>query len=943
MKNLFIIAVFILLYGSVFAQVPPSPRPAEPALVPPPLVSREVSGIVKDGSGQTVIGALVTLKSRKDTLRTATNDDGIFIFKDVKLATFNVTVSSIGSVDFVKKYLTNDATKRVILDPIILKDKTNELNEVKINGTPSITYKIDTVEYRASDYHVRENATLDELLKKMEGMEVGNDGTLTHQGQQVTKARLNGKDYAGGNVAQVIQNLPADIVEKVQVVDDYGDQAARTGIKDGDPTKVLNITTLANKSIGNVGRFITSAGNNDRYNERLFLQRLNANQVISFIGNYTNSVNGVAAVGSTSTGIGNGTGGGGGNNSSGGTGGTTTAGGPSFNYRDQLSKTTQINFSYRYNINDVYSINNITGAKSYSVTDTTTKKPTTETTLDTTTSTGHNKSHSHNANFDYEWQPDSLNYVRIEPNFSYGTTPTDQTSNTIYRGFQNENINSHTVTTSTTPNYSATLTYQHLWKNDHRRNVSISYVLSHSNSQQNNTINENIHFFNTGSGLDSLVNRATNNSQINNGERVTLQYVEPLSKIGAKTTQLLEFTEAYIYRGYNTSQITSNISPSGALAVVDSLSNIYKYSFSQGNFAGDYRINTSKIQLSIGVRAITTNLNGNNIAKDTTTHRNDFYIIPSFRFQYQWTRSAQASINYQGNPTEPSFAELQPIPNVSNPQNPIYGNPKLKPSFSHIITTRFNDYIANSKFNFSLNSRTTLYQDQIVTNNIYVDNPIYKKDPKIPGKIDTTHNQIDQTHYLNENGAIGELITYNIAKQLNDRAYNLELNGTINYGYSPVYLNSIRFHQTNWDVNTRFGPRINPNTSLEINPYFSYDDNRSFTTVPSSNPNVSTSVDIKTTGLNLEGRFFLLANRTFTIEYNLSKTYISGIPNYNKNPFVVNAYIEKEFFARKNGILRISAFDIFNQNSFVNYQQTATGYTSTTSNALSRYFLVSFI
>ena len=111
------------------------------------------------------------------------------------------------------------------------------------NPTPAVSYKADTVEYKASDYKVNSNSTADELLKKMEGFEVDSNGNVTHQGQAITKARLNGRDYAGGNLAKAVQSLPADIVEKIQVVDDYGDQAARTGIKDGDPKKVLNLTT----------------------------------------------------------------------------------------------------------------------------------------------------------------------------------------------------------------------------------------------------------------------------------------------------------------------------------------------------------------------------------------------------------------------------------------------------------------------------------------------------------------------------------------------------------------------------------------------------------------------------------------------------------------------------------------------------------------------------
>ena len=143
------------------------------------------------------------------------------------------------------KRFTQPASKAQPVIPLPQPNKT--LATVPISATGSIVYKTDTVEYRASDYKVRENSTVNELLKHMEGFQVDSNGNVSANGQAVTKARLNGKDYTGGNLAQAIQSLPADIVQKIQVVDDYGDQAARTGVKDGDPTKVLNITTDSSK------------------------------------------------------------------------------------------------------------------------------------------------------------------------------------------------------------------------------------------------------------------------------------------------------------------------------------------------------------------------------------------------------------------------------------------------------------------------------------------------------------------------------------------------------------------------------------------------------------------------------------------------------------------------------------------------------------------------
>ena len=317
--------------------------------------------------------------------------------------------------------------------------------------------------------------------------------------------------------------------------------------------------------------------------------------------------------------------------------------------------------------------------------------------------------------------------------------------------------------------------------------------------------------------------------------------------------------------------------------------------------------------------------------------------MPVFRYQYQWTRTEQLSINYNGRASEPSFAQIQPVPDYSNnPQNPIFGNPNLKPAFNHSITTRFQDYIANSKFNFSLNSTTSYIQDQIVSNDILLQQRIVRKDPKT-AKLDTAYNIIDQTHYLNASGGFSQTMTYNLAKQLNDRAYNLELNGTASYTYAPIYNNSIEYHQTSWLINERFGPRINPNTSIEVNPFVSYQIIRSFNSIPTQNPLAPTSSDIRTTILDLQGRFFLGSERRFTFEYDLSKNYVSGITGFNSHPFVTNAYVEYEFFKRKNGIVRLSAYDIFKQNVFLNHTTSATGYTNTQSNTVSRYFTASLI
>ena len=226
----------------------------------------QITGIVGDSTNSPIKGVTINLSSGADSLVTTTNDDGIFIFENVKSSIFKLTINAIGYENTFRKYYYNDSQKSIVLDPININVKALTLHEVKIDGRPSIVYKTDTVEYKASDYISPQNASVAELLKSMEGMEVGDDGSLRFQGQQVKKAKLNGKEFGGGDVAQAINNLPADIIEKVQIIDDYGDLATRTGVKNGESTKTLNLTTLRDKSVGNYGRITGSYGTDDRYN-----------------------------------------------------------------------------------------------------------------------------------------------------------------------------------------------------------------------------------------------------------------------------------------------------------------------------------------------------------------------------------------------------------------------------------------------------------------------------------------------------------------------------------------------------------------------------------------------------------------------------------------------------------------------------------------------------
>jgi hypothetical protein len=251
--------------------------------------ARQVTGSVADSTGTKISAASVRLVSLTDTLAASTSEKGEFVFSNVRSADFKITVTRLGFESFSRSYKFEDGALAFRLPPITLKFESQLLNEVVISGAPKVTIKEDTVEYKASDYKLRENALTEDLLKKLPGVEVDKDGNVSAQGKSVTKVRVNGKDFFGGDVKTATQQLPADMIDKIQIVDDYGDQANLTGIKNGDPEKILNIEIRPDKNKGYMARGTVGGGNKERYQASLTANSFKDKQQVSVIGNLNNT------------------------------------------------------------------------------------------------------------------------------------------------------------------------------------------------------------------------------------------------------------------------------------------------------------------------------------------------------------------------------------------------------------------------------------------------------------------------------------------------------------------------------------------------------------------------------------------------------------------------------------------------------------------------------
>ncbi len=664
------------------------------------------------------------------------------------------------------------------------------------------------------------------------------------------------------------------------------------------PNKILNITTKPDRSVGTTGRTTLQAGSHGRYNGNISLQRINANQVINIIGNIRSTVEGI----------------GGGNP------GTTNSGSPSISYRDQWSKKVQVNtnFSHNYSNNESqnrqYGFDNGRFGPSYF----------------SQNGANENKSKGMNGSFQIEIQADSSNFIQISPSFGKSSS----SSNSFYRRDQIDDFKDtlgnslfqHRLSVGTNfnsndnKNFGIGGLFVHTFKP--RRSISVNVNASRNESQSEGGSNKTYNYFADSTqnvpipSLDSAINILTRRNNNSNSVGASATYTEPLSEFS-----LLEFRSEINRNKNNVESLQFEDNGSGTLTPRTDLSNIFNYSVTQSRYNASYRYDGKKIQMSLGITGIAYNLTGSRVDNSTgqyaNSSRSTFRVVPAFRFSYMWTRTQRLQLNYNAGNTQPDFQQIQPFTDRTNPLNIVIGNPNLNPAFNHSINGSYNNYIANSRFNISLGAYANFYPDRI-TNNTLI---------KVVNRI-----LIRETYYLNLGGSRSYGGNYGISKQLDDRRYNISLNGGINYDFNTALDNNKLYHVTSWRFNERFGPRINPNDNIEVNPYLGYNLTRTFTTLPSGRSNL-----YQTFRFAIDGRMYF--KQTYQFNYSASKNFVKGIQN-SANPFVVNMGFQKEFLKKRNLVFTLDVYDVFNQNNFIGQTPTNTGgQISTISSTLSRYFM----
>ncbi|MBD1393714.1 outer membrane beta-barrel protein [Mucilaginibacter glaciei] len=918
--------------------------------------TRVVQGTILDTTKLSLPGSNIKLTSEKgDSVITIADVNGKFAFPAVKGTKINLAITSIGYQAIIKHYTLDAATTPVTLPVITLKSDTRQLATVTIVGVNPVVFKEDTVQYSVAAYKVRENAPIEDVLKKIPGLDVAKDGSITAQGKAVTKVRVNGKDFFGGDVLSATKNLPADVIESVQVVDDYGDQAALTGVRTGEPNKILNFTIRKDKNYGYFGQATAGDGsdllsknpgvtNDNRYLGLVNFFKFKGDQQISVLGSLNNTnVNTFSfgsATGGAAGGGGFGGGGGGGGRGNalrgGSTGSTTNANGITnahslgLNFRDQWGKTLSVYGSYSFSDNTTFTNSTTLQTNNFST-------PSTSNQISQET----NNPINHRFNFNLEWKPDTLNYLKVTPTFTYSgadVTSFDNVTSTR-SGTTNLAYTSNSFSNTTSPNYGITGFYNHKFKGT-RRNLNIGFSGSTSPNYQydNPTYNYTI-------GVPTApINQVIFTDSRTTAYGANVSYLEPIGKVSFLE---LRYDLNHSFTTSNKETDTLYTSNPDRYHRYDLLSNNYNYTFTTNRFAVNYKVIEKKYNFTLGVGAQPATLSGVNLKTNLSTSISTFNIIPTASFNYNFSRSQSFRLNYNGSSNQPAFNQLQPVIDFSNALYPVQGNPDLKPEFTNNLSLQYNAFSFQTGNIFLIRAQFTQTDNKIVQSTTTYPSRFSAAALAANPSLAQLQNT-NLTRYLNSSGyytATGNIL---YSKPWSERKYTVILGSGVGYTNNIGFSDSVNTNNVESPLlkniaktftlapQARFRVNITDVVDAEINTSFALNK-----TVNSQNGALyNQNTNIRALNLGVNGKNYFWKDWTFSYDYTKTLNYGYSIPI--KNPNILNAYVERRFLKDHRGTLRLAAYDLFNENTGFSTTTNGSIVTQTNVNRLGRYALLTF-
>ena len=890
----------------------------------------KVTGAVLDrNENKPVKNAVIALLIPKDSILykfTRSDPEGKYILKDIKPGSYILMTTHPYYADVLEDV---EIKGDVEFPPYALISKAKLLQEVIVKTGSPIKLKGDTTIYTADSFKVSANANVEELLKKLPGIQVNKNGEITAQGEKVQKVLVDGEEFFGDDPGMAVKNLRADAVKEVQVFDKKSEQAEFTGIDDGKTKKTINLKLKDDKKNGYFGKIDVAGGtqqnNENRYNENLLLSSFKGKRKLSaFLLSGNTGQDGISWQDERKYGGGN-------DNFSASVDddgnfswqwsnnnddepNVNTQNGFIANVNGGVQYTNKWNDKYNFNLSPKYNSQHYTNHKQ----------------IITQTQVGDSILNSNSTEADninrYNFKTkgildlklDSMNSLKITANANFYHTERRTSIDAISTGNNGtlKNTSARDLQTDNDKNaISGNILFRHKFHKS-RRTLTFSGDWNILNNQGTSFLKSFNQAYNDGmpassQDLDQMKNYNTSTTNLSG----KVAYTEPLSK---KYSLELAYQFAYIYGTNN--QLTYNYTLFSKQydALVDSLSNRFKQNIVQNIPSARINFANKKLKLNIGSGFGFTNfdLTDRSFNKDYIRDYVNFY--PAANATYTFKQNHEIRFNYNGNTTQPTVNQLQPLINNNDYFNQYIGNPNLKPSF----TNQFN--LSTDNYNFLKDIFTYLGVNVDIVSNAITYNRIINVDS---GKTVSQSINTNGNYSVNFNGGMGFRI-----KKIDTR---INFGPRFNYSKYADIINS----QKNFSKTSAPGMSVWISKQKEKKYDFSvsYQFNHNANTTTQND----TKIHYNTNEIGFNGTIYVKKVWSLMTDFQYYSRQKTPQISTNLSSNQWGARLQRTFH-NNEFTAYISVHDILNDNIGVERSFYSNTYTQTTYDQLKRYFLVGF-
>ncbi|PCI93893.1 MAG: hypothetical protein COB15_15485 [Flavobacteriales bacterium] len=882
--------------------------------------------VIDNKSGETMPGSTVMLLNPADSSFykfSTTNTEGSFSIKGAKAGKYILQISFIGYDSYYKELSLTTDKKNVNLGNLNIKTKQallktfdviEEIVPVIING--------DTVEFNAAAFKTQPEDNVAALLKKLPGVEVESDGTIKSQGEEVQRVLIDGKEFFGDDTKTATENLPADMVKSVQVYDDHSDASKMSGIDDGDRTKTINLKIKKDRKKGVFGNITAGGGvtakntgnlsdEDGMFNNKLNINKFKDDMQLSVLGmfnntneqgfsynDYLNFSGGTPSYrgGSGSSGINL-------NNNPNDGFTTTTAGG--INWNKDITKKINFSSSYFYSELNKKVYREIERQYITDSTDFNSEEKDNENQFNRT----------HSIRLKYHHKIDSTQNLKINANLNYSEgnafSYTTSESNTIDGSFLNSSNNNNQSTGNNLAG-DGKITYGKRFQKKGRSLVTNASFGSSENEKTYYVESQN-NFANSGGVLISNITQTQDesNKEINYSGKVS--YTEPIAK---RTYLELNYQRS----NYNSDYVKDffDVAAPNTEIYNYNLSLAYNNNFTYDNYKINTKFNTEKSKLTVGAAVQKSTLDGEIITDTFNLKKVNWNILPRLKWNYSFSKATRMNLNYNTNVQEPSLSQLQPTINNSDPLVIYQGNPNLTSEYRHNVRLRVMSFNRFSFVNiFAMLNGT--YTKNKITESQTLDSRFIQKVKPI---------NVDNDYALSGYVYFGTPIRPLKCK------INIRLNSS--YNKSILFVNSDANDVDRFNNGVDFSVENRGKDKIDVKVGTKISHNTTAYSISSS-----LNQEYLTTGYYAE--LFIDFLKTWTFSSKIEYTQYAG-NQFVSNPSIPiwKAHLSKRFLKGKNGLLKLSVYDIFNQNIGINRTSELNYIEDERVTTLSRYVMLSF-